>query len=201
MKAVALLLALLSGLIISTFQENEKNVIILTADPDGRVGQVAITTKGGEQVLSAANQMTVVSSQTKPPSAAKVATNEYIDRNFSEAISMLPLPPVKFILYFQPDSTELDPASTEVIPRILSAIILRESKDIGIHGHSDRIGTAEKNLELSLQRAIAVEKLLINSGISKDYLEVASHGEGNPLVPTADEVAEPRNRRVEVVVR
>jgi outer membrane protein OmpA-like peptidoglycan-associated protein len=83
----------------------------------------------------------------------------------------------------------------------MAAIILRESRDIGIHGHSDRTGSAEKNLDLSLRRAVAVENILLQHGINRGYLEVRSHGEGNPLVPTADGVDEPRNRRVEVVVR
>lgn len=201
MQAAAWLLVVFTGLLFSTFQGNEKNVFILTPDPDGQVGQVAVSTKGGQQLLSAANQMTVVSDPGKAPSPTKVATDEYINRNFAEALSIQPLPPVKFLLYFQPDSTDLDQASAAVVPEILTAIILRESKDIGVHGHSDRTGAAEKNLELSLRRAIAVESLLMQNGIPEEHLEVASHGEGNPLVATADGVAEPRNRRVEVVVR
>lgn len=201
MKALALLLVLFTGMFFSTRRAEESNVVILTPDPDGQVGQVTVATKGGEQRLTAANQMTIVSHKDQPPSAVKVATAEYIEQNFADAVSMLPMQPIKFILYFQPDSTELDAASQELIPKILAAIILREAKDIGIHGHSDRLGSTEKNLELSLRRARAVEELLLQNGISKDFLEVASHGEGNPLVPTADEVAEPRNRRVEVIVR
>lgn len=201
MQVAVWLLVVFTGVLFSTFQEEEQSVIILMSDLSGQVGQVAVTTKGGQQLLSAANQMTVVSNPAKPPSAIKIATTEYIDWNFAEALAIQPFPPVKFLLYFQPNSTELEPSSTAVLPEILAAIILRESKDIGIHGHSDRIGAADKNLELSLLRAVAVENLLLQNGISPDYLEVASHGEGNPLVPTPDEVAEPRNRRVEVIVR
>lgn len=201
MPAITWLLVVVTGLLYATSQVQEKNIVILTADPDGKVGQVAVSTKGGQQLLVAANQMTVVSDPAKAPAPTKMATREYIERNFADALSVEPLPPIKFLLYFQPDSTDLDPASAAIIPEILAAIILRESKDIGIHGHSDRVGSAEKNLELSLRRAIAVESLLLENDISPDCLEVASHGEGNPLVPTLDEVAEPRNRRVEVVVR
>jgi outer membrane protein OmpA-like peptidoglycan-associated protein len=43
--------------------------------------------------------------------------------------------------------------------------------------------------------------VLLQEGIAPALLEVTSHGEANPLVPTADEVPEPRNRRVEVMVR
>ena len=201
MHIAAWLVVVFTGLIFSSSQREEKSVVILTPDSDELVGQVSVTTKGGQQHLIAANQMTVVDDPDKPPSAVRMASTEYIDENFKDALSLHPTKPVKFLLYFQPDSTELDPASSPVILQVMAAIILRESKDIGIHGHSDRTGAAERNLELSLRRAIAVENILLQNGINQDYLEVTSHGEGNPLVPTPDGVDEPRNRRVEVVVR
>jgi outer membrane protein OmpA-like peptidoglycan-associated protein len=46
-----------------------------------------------------------------------------------------------------------------------------------------------------------VRDLLVAEGIDPAMIQVTSHGEENPLVPTEDEVAEPRNRRVEVTVR
>lgn len=201
MQVVAWALVVLAGVFFSASGVNEKNVVILTPDPDGRVGQVAVATRGGELLLAQANQMTVVTDAAKAPLPAKIATDEYIDRNFAEALSLQPLPPAKFILYFEPGGTGLDQASATIIPEILAAIILRESLDIGIHGHSDRTGEADKNLDLSLQRANTVEDLLILNGVPEESLEVNSHGEGNPLIPTADGVAEPRNRRVEVIVR
>ena len=50
-------------------------------------------------------------------------------------------------------------------------------------------------------RAERVRDLLIAEGLDPTLIEVDSHGENNPLIPTADEIAEPRNRRVEVTVR
>ena len=50
-------------------------------------------------------------------------------------------------------------------------------------------------------RAKAVGALLAAEGIDAASLEITSHGEANPLVPTGDNVSEPRNRRVEVTVR
>jgi outer membrane protein OmpA-like peptidoglycan-associated protein len=52
-----------------------------------------------------------------------------------------------------------------------------------------------------MERAEAMRMILENLGVAKDIIQVSSHGEGNPLVPTEDEVSEPRNRRVEVLVR
>ena len=43
--------------------------------------------------------------------------------------------------------------------------------------------------------------VLVSAGLSLGQIEVGSHGESNLLVPTADNVNEPRNRRVEVTVR
>ena len=57
------------------------------------------------------------------------------------------------------------------------------------------------SVEQILLRAEKVAKALVSIGIPEEAISVSSHGEGNPLVPTEDEVPEPKNRRVEVFVR
>jgi hypothetical protein len=57
------------------------------------------------------------------------------------------------------------------------------------------------NLDLSLRRALKIEALLVKAGIVPDFLSTDSHGKSNPLVPTLDNVPEPSNRRVEVIIR
>ena len=42
---------------------------------------------------------------------------------------------------------------------------------------------------------------LASQGIEREFIEASSHGEDNPLIKTDDDVPEPRNRRVEIVVR
>jgi outer membrane protein OmpA-like peptidoglycan-associated protein len=63
------------------------------------------------------------------------------------------------------------------------------------------VGTRRYNYLLSLERAQAVASFLIAERVDPSLLAIDSHGEDNPLVPTGDEVSEPRNRRVEVTVR
>jgi outer membrane protein OmpA-like peptidoglycan-associated protein len=46
-----------------------------------------------------------------------------------------------------------------------------------------------------------IQNLLVNEGLDASLIEVTSLGESDPLVRTADEVLEPRNRRVEISVR
>jgi outer membrane protein OmpA-like peptidoglycan-associated protein len=63
------------------------------------------------------------------------------------------------------------------------------------------MGKVEQNDRLSLQRAQKIIADLLQIGIRMETISVAGRGEREPLVPTADEVAEPRNRRVEISIR
>ena len=60
---------------------------------------------------------------------------------------------------------------------------------------------ARNNVELGLRRANAVRTILVDAGLARSAIAVASHGEAALLVRTADGVFEPRNRRVEITVR
>jgi outer membrane protein OmpA-like peptidoglycan-associated protein len=68
-------------------------------------------------------------------------------------------------------------------------------------GHTDRVGSVEHNDALSKKRAELVSGALTSAGIPAAQIEVAGRGEREPVVATADEVAEPRNRRVEISIR
>jgi len=63
------------------------------------------------------------------------------------------------------------------------------------------MGAARTNLELGMNRATAVYRILIQVGFDPNTIEIRSHGESDPLVKTPDETPEPRNRRVEISVR
>src|SRR5438132_561268 len=57
------------------------------------------------------------------------------------------------------------------------------------------------NDRLSLQRAGRISRRLIELGIASERIQTSGRGKRELLVPTADQVADPRNRRVEIVVR
>ncbi len=83
----------------------------------------------------------------------------------------------------------------------MAAIQARESVDVSVVGHCDTMGDDQYNLKLSRQRAAGVARWLIDHKVSPGIIEITSHGKRRLLVPTGDQVAEPRNRRVEVTVR
>jgi hypothetical protein len=68
-------------------------------------------------------------------------------------------------------------------------------------GHAGRSGTLQDNQRLSQRRADAVSAELVRLGVTRSAITVQAFGESRPLVPTADGVREPQNRRVEIVLR
>jgi OmpA family len=71
---------------------------------------------------------------------------------------------------------------------------------IDVTGHTDTSGSAASNLKLSERRAEAVAAELVRNGVPATSIVTVGRGEEDLLVPTADGVREPRNRRVEIVV-
>ncbi len=177
-----------------------KTVLVLLPDADGKVGSIEISNKYGSKTIDQTGYAISVSSNKAPPTPIIMPAEE-VKRIFAEALVAEPLPPAKHILYFFWDSSNLRPDSLSVMQEIIVEIKKRVSTDISVNGHTDRSGLNEFNLGLSRRRAKKVRDLLVAGGVSPEAISVASHGEGNPLIKTADNVPELRNRRVEVIIR
>lgn len=66
-----------------------------------------------------------------------------------------------------------------------------------ISGHTCDIGDEAYNLKLSERRAKAVQKYLVEKGISAERVTVSYFGESRPIVPNTSEENRGKNRRVE----
>jgi len=182
----------------------KRDLIVLLPDPDGNVGVIAVTTKGGSQILDKPGYATEVEDANKPPIIPQPLNENEIVDVFGPALLAQPDPAgrfILFILYFEHDSTKLTPESKNLLPEVLMTIKSRKSKEVYVVGHTDLVGTEEYNIGLSSRRANYVRDLLVSSGIKSSSLLVSFYGKAKPLVPTKDEVPEPRNRRVEVIVK
>ena len=91
------------------------------------------------------------------------------------------------------DRTELDLVFAELKRRPLP--------DIVVIGHTDTVGALAYNDRLSLARAERLREMLIEMGLPAVRIQAAGRGKRELLVPTDDNVSEPRNRRVEINVR
>jgi outer membrane protein OmpA-like peptidoglycan-associated protein len=177
------------------------NWFVLIADPDGTTGEIVVTNEGGSRVIRQARYGVAVVDRQTAPSEPGPLSDEKIAALFGPALAALPEPPARFLLYFVLGSTELTEDSKKLLPEIVAAISRRRSTDISVVGHTDRLGTRERNYQLGLDRATAVRDILIAHGVDAAAIRIDSHGQDNPLIPTADQVPEPRNRRTEVSVR
>lgn len=122
-------------------------------------------------------------------------------QNFAGVLAALPAEPAKFLLYFQEAKDELTPDSEEEVEKIIADLANRPAPEISVIGHTDSVGTTQYNDKLSLQRAERVRTVFVERGIPEASITAAGRGKRELLVPTADGVAEPQNRRVEINVR
>ena len=179
----------------------QKTTFVLLPDPAGTVGEITVSNAQGSQTLDKAGDAVVIKHKSAAPGQAANMSSAQIRAMFQEAMAIEPEQPEKFILYFMFDSIRLLPASEKTLMSVLDAAVAGQSMDIAVNGHTDRAGDEAYNYRLSLRRAEYIRQLLENRGVSSAFISSTSHGEGNPLVPTGDNVAEPRNRRVEVIIR
>jgi outer membrane protein OmpA-like peptidoglycan-associated protein len=184
----------------------KRDLIVLLPDLDGKAGVVTVTTQGGSQILDKPGYAIKVEVEDldQSPLAPQLVEEKEIADIFGPTLSMLPDPANRFvliILYFEPDTTKLTHQSKDLVAEILSTIKNRRSDEVFVVGHTDLVGNEAYNTGLSQRRANYVRDLLVSRGIKPNTLFVSFYGKARPLVPTLDEVPEPRNRRVEVIVR
>jgi outer membrane protein OmpA-like peptidoglycan-associated protein len=182
----------------------KRDLIVLLPDQNGKGGVITVTTRGGSQILDKPGYGIEVEDLNKPPVAPKPVGEKEVSDVFARALSVLPDQTsrfILFILYFERDTAKLTHESNDLLSGVQKTIKRRHSNEVYVVGHTDLVGTQAYNAALSSRRANYVRDLLVSSGIKPKTLFVSSYGKARPLVPTKDQVPEPRNRRVEVIVR
>jgi OmpA-OmpF porin, OOP family len=133
-----------------------------------------------------------------------VATSDagLVQQRYGATLAARPPAPVSFTVFFEFGSAvDIAPVFQPTMDKIKAALGSYPAAEITVIGHTDRVGSLESNDALSLQRAQTVRDLILQAGIQPTTLEVAGRGEREPLVPTADDVPEAQNRRVEINLR
>ena len=186
---------------VRTHARPGQDLVVLLPDPaDGAVGRAVVSTPAGSTELAAARESTIVS-PNKPPAPVIVMSEADAQQLFGDALSALPPAAQHFTLYFRFESDELTDESRALLPQILQAVKDRPFPDVAVVGHTDTTGTPAGNIELGLRRANAIRSRLVSAQVAASLVEATSHGEADLLINTANEVLEPRNRRVEITVR
>jgi outer membrane protein OmpA-like peptidoglycan-associated protein len=132
-------------------------------------------------------------------------TRTEIEQHFADTLSAQPPPSSKFILYFQGGSTEFMPESQPTLEALFAEMARHQAAEVQVTGHTDRVGSDADNDRLSLERAQTVRDMLLpllqQRGLPANFIRAVGRGEREPIIPTPDNQPEPRNRRVEVIVR
>jgi outer membrane protein OmpA-like peptidoglycan-associated protein len=176
-------------------------LIVLLPDPEtGVTGRIRVSNEFGSVELSTP-RASVHTTPSAAPGPVKTLSDDEVKALFGEALAALPPPARHFILQFKFESDTLTDASAALVPEILAAVKALPVPEVVIVGHTDTMGDRKSNLALGLKRATAVRGILVGAGLPESLVELTSHGEGDLLVKTRDNTAEPRNRRVEITVR
>ena len=124
---------------------------------------------------------------TPPPPPAPVAKAPEVQRAFQ--------------VFFDFNKSDITAAAAHVIQQASDSVKAGHMTRINVTGHTDTVGSAKYNQALSEHRADAVKAQLIADGVSGTDIATSGVGKNGLLVPTADGVREPQNRRAEIVLQ
>jgi phospholipid transport system substrate-binding protein len=102
------------------------------------------------------------------------------------------------LVFFDWDKSNLSPQAMATISQAAASYRASGGARIMTVGNTDTSGSTGYNMALSIRRADAVKRALMENGVPAAAIETAGRGQTNLLVPTADGVREPQNRRVEL---
>lgn len=105
-----------------------------------------------------------------------------------------------YTIFFDWDKSDINPIAQRVVDAVVNDWG-SESASLDLVGHADRSGGDDYNQALSERRVSSVTDALGQQGIGSGRISGYGVGESDPAVPTADNVREPRNRRVVVTIR
>ena len=102
------------------------------------------------------------------------------------------------LVFFDWGKPEIGSDAAGALDALAADYLASPGRRLQVSGHSDRSGSAAGNRRSAAKRADAVAAYLAERGVPRSAMAVAAHGEERPLIPTADGVREPQNRRVEI---
>ncbi len=101
---------------------------------------------------------------------------------------------------FRTGSADLNAQFFKVLDGVASVARKYDKTIIEIAGHTDNVGGAEFNKQLSQRRANAVAQYLMSRGVAESRIMTAAGGEDHPIASNATEQGRAANRRVEVTL-
>lgn len=197
---LSLLVVLLASALLAACSTPATRVVLLP-QADGKPSAVVVSTEDGEEMLSQPFERATAKLGAKGAPTVDKADPERVKRANKTLFDLMPPPAQRFTVYFEAGGTVLTAASQASLNEALAAALARSGGEIVVTGHTDTVGTLAHNDSLSLTRALEVRQLFLGRDFPPSRIEAVGRGERELAVRTADEAAEPRNRRVTIEVR
>jgi len=116
-------------------------------------------------------------------------------------VAPAPAPARSYLVFFDWDKANLTDRARQIVREAAENSTRVQYTRIEVDGYTDTSGTAAYNQRLSVRRAQTVAAELVRDGVPRQAITIQGFGETHLLVPTADGVREPQNRRVEIIIR
>jgi outer membrane protein OmpA-like peptidoglycan-associated protein len=100
---------------------------------------------------------------------------------------------------FDFNSSDILPSARPVLDQAAEILKANPSVDVRVEGHTDSIGSEEYNQALSIRRAEAVFRYLVNRGVDPERFTVEGFGKSHPIASNATAAGRAQNRRVELI--
>ena len=172
------------------------SVTLLPGEPGVNTGAVAVfNPKTGVETGA------LIAANTQARLDGRFAAKPADPKRYAALTDALPPPVARYTLYFIEGTTTLTPASEPELKKVFAELMKRPGAEVQITGHTDTVGSGSDNDALSLNRAREIREALAVQGLNLAITRAVGRGERELLVPTPDNTAEPRNRRVEIIVR
>jgi outer membrane protein OmpA-like peptidoglycan-associated protein len=98
---------------------------------------------------------------------------------------------------FEHNQSTIKPSSYAILDQIAQIFIENPTYIVEIQGHTDNVGKADYNMDLSERRAQAVRTYLVNKGVPASRLTARGYGLTKPIADNATAAGRAKNRRVE----
>ena len=105
-----------------------------------------------------------------------------------------------YLVFFDFNKSNITADAQKIIVQAANDAKANKATSISLTGHTDTVGSVKYNQALSLKRGEAVKAALVKLGIPANEISVVGKGKSELLVPTADSVREPQNRRVQIIL-
>jgi iron complex outermembrane receptor protein len=107
--------------------------------------------------------------------------------------------PKSYLVFFDFNKSDLTSQAASIVDQAAKNAGPAKVTKLEVTGHTDTVGSDAYNMRLSRRRAESVAAQLEKDGIPSSEIEIVAKGKRDLLVPTADGVKEPQNRRVQIV--